>query len=156
MRGGVMNDTGKNFMELRFASRSENEAFARVAVASFISQLDPTLEELTDIKTVVSEAVTNAVIHGYEENPDGVIHIRVEIDGFRVSIVISDQGVGITDINQAKQPLYTSKPELERSGMGFTIMENFMDEVMIWSKPGQGTTVHMVKYLKSRQETMAN
>ncbi|MBA4600960.1 anti-sigma F factor [Thermoactinomyces mirandus] len=150
-----MTESTKNFMELRFASRSENESFARVAVASFISQLDPTVEELTDIKTVVSEAVTNAVIHGYEEKTDGVIHVRTEIDGARVSITISDQGIGIPDVNEARQPLYTSKPELERSGMGFTIMENFMDEVMIHSKPGKGTTVHMVKYLKSRQQTMA-
>ncbi len=151
-----MTESGKNFMELKFASRSENEAFARVAVASFISQLDPTVEELTDIKTVVSEAVTNAVIHGYEEKTDGVIYVRTEIDGARVSITISDQGTGIGDVNEARQPLYTSKPELERSGMGFTIMENFMDEVMIHSKPGKGTTVHMVKYLKSRQQTMAH
>lgn len=151
-----MTESGKNFMELKFASRSENEAFARVAVASFISQLDPTVEELTDIKTVVSEAVTNAVIHGYEEKTDGIIYVRTEIDGARVSITISDQGTGISDVNEARQPLYTSKPELERSGMGFTIMENFMDEVMIHSKPGKGTTVHMVKYLKSRQQTTAH
>ncbi|SEN20595.1 anti-sigma F factor [Lihuaxuella thermophila] len=151
-----MNEGHKNFMELKFPSRSENEAFARVAVASFVSQLDPTMEELTDIKTVVSEAVTNAVIHGYEERTEGMIYIRVEIEGSRVSITISDQGVGIPDINEARQPLYTSKPELERSGMGFTIMENFMDEVTIHSKPGQGTTVYMVKYLKSHQQTMAN
>lgn len=151
-----MKDVEKNFMELRFASRSENEAFARIAVASFVSQLDPTVEELTDIKTVVSEAVTNAVIHGYEEEAEGTIYIRTEIEGIRVSITISDQGVGIDDVNLARQPLYTSKPELERSGMGFTIMENFMDEVLIHSKSGQGTTVHMVKYLKSRHQTMAN
>ncbi|MBA4543080.1 MULTISPECIES: anti-sigma F factor [Thermoactinomyces] len=150
-----MKESGKNVMELKFSSRSENEAFARVAVASFVSQLDPTVEELTDIKTVVSEAVTNAVIHGYEER-DGIICIRTEIDGERVSITISDQGVGISDVNLARQPLYTSKPELERSGMGFTIMENFMDEVIIHSKPGHGTTVHMVKYLKSRQKSLAN
>lgn len=143
-------------MELKFSSRSENEAFARVTVASFISQLDPTVEELTEIKTVVSEAVTNAVIHGYEEKEDGVIYIRTDIEGQKISITISDQGIGIEDINEARQPLYTSKPELERSGMGFTIMENFMDEVMIHSKPGKGTTVHMVKYLKSRQQTMAH
>ncbi|MFC7441047.1 anti-sigma F factor [Laceyella putida] len=151
-----MKEVQKNFMELRFASRSENEAFARIAVASFISQLDPTVEELTDIKTVVSEAVTNAVIHGYEEKPEGTIYIRTEIEGTRISITISDKGVGIDDVNMARQPLYTSKPELERSGMGFTIMENFMDEVLIHSKPGHGTTVHMVKYLKSRHQTMAN
>lgn len=148
--------TNRNYMELRFASRSENEAFARVAVASFVSQLDPTVEELTDIKTVVSEAVTNAIIHGYEDNPNGVIIIRTEIQGKQVSITITDQGVGIEDIQQARQPLFTSKPELERSGMGFTIMENFMDEMTILSKPGHGTSVHMVKVLKSRQETIAN
>ncbi|AUS08587.1 anti-sigma F factor [Laceyella sacchari] len=151
-----MKEVGKNFMELRFASKSENEAFARIAVASFVSQLDPTVEELTDIKTVVSEAVTNAVIHGYEEKGDGTIYVRSEIEGKRISITISDQGVGIADVNMARQPLYTSKPELERSGMGFTIMENFMDEVLIHSKPGHGTTVHMVKHLKSRHQTMAN
>ncbi|RAL26510.1 anti-sigma F factor [Thermoflavimicrobium daqui] len=146
----------KNFMELKFPSRSENEAFARVAVASFVSQLDPTMEELTDIKTVVSEAVTNAVIHGYE-NQEGMIYIRAEIDGSRISIQITDQGTGIMDVSEARQPLYTSKPELERSGMGFTIMENFMDEVTIHSKPGKGTTIYMVKFLKShQQQKMAN
>lgn len=143
-------------MELKFLSRSENESFARVAVASFVSQLDPTMEELTDIKTVVSEAVTNAVIHGYEENQQGIIYIRAEIDRGKVSIQITDQGIGISDIEEARQPLYTSKPELERSGMGFTIMENFMDEVVIRSKPGEGTTVYMVKNLKNHQQSMAN
>lgn len=146
----------KNVMELKFLSRSENEAFARVAVASFVSQLDPTMEELTDIKTVVSEAVTNAVIHGYEERQEGMIYIRAELDEDKVAIQISDQGVGIKDIEAARQPLYTSKPELERSGMGFTIMENFMDEVVIHSKPGEGTTVYMVKKLKNHQQSMAN
>ncbi|SFJ28744.1 anti-sigma F factor [Thermoflavimicrobium dichotomicum] len=146
----------KNFMELKFPSRSENESFARVAVASFVSQLDPTVEELTDIKTVVSEAVTNAVIHGYE-NGEGMIYIRAEIEGKRVCIQVTDYGVGIQDVSEARQPLYTSKPELERSGMGFTIMENFMDEVTIHSKPGEGTTIYMVKYLKShQQQKMAN
>ncbi|QKG84267.1 anti-sigma F factor [Kroppenstedtia pulmonis] len=145
-----------NFMELKFASLSENESFARVAVASFISQLDPTMEELTDIKTVVSEAVTNAVIHGYEEKSDGVITIRTEIEGQRVRIVIRDEGVGIADVNEARQPLFTSKPELERSGMGFTIMENFMDEVQISSSAGQGTEVHLIKVLKTHQQTIQN
>lgn len=146
----------RNFMELRFLSRSENESFARVAVASFISQLDPTMEELTDIKTVVSEAVTNAVIHGYEDKAEGVIYIRAEIEESSISIQVSDEGTGIHDINEAKQALYTSKPELERSGMGFTIMENFMDEVTIHSKPGHGTSIYMVKYLKNHQHSMAN
>lgn len=146
----------RNVMELKFSSRSENESFARVAVAAFISQLDPTMEELTDIKTVVSEAVTNAVIHGYGEEQDGMILIRTEINGGKVSIQIADQGVGITDIHEARQPLYTSKPELERSGMGFTIMENFMDEIVIHSKPDEGTTIFVIKNLKNHQQSMAN
>jgi stage II sporulation protein AB (anti-sigma F factor) len=155
MWGGIMNER-RNVMELRFSSLSENESFARVAVAAFISQLDPTMEELTDIKTVVSEAVTNAVIHGYEERQEGMVTIRTEIIGNKVSIQIQDQGVGIRDIQEARQPLYTSKPELERSGMGFTIMENFMDEIAIHSKPDEGTTIFMVKKLKNHQQSMAN
>jgi stage II sporulation protein AB (anti-sigma F factor) len=151
-----MTQVHKNFMELKFKSCSENESFARVAVASFVSQLDPTMEELTDIKTVVSEAVTNAVIHGYKEQTEGIIYIRTEIEDSRVSIQVSDEGIGIQNIGQARQALYTSKPELERSGMGFTIMENFMDEVTVHSKPGQGTTIYMVKYLKTHQHSMAN
>ncbi|PTX50874.1 stage II sporulation protein AB (anti-sigma F factor) [Melghirimyces profundicolus] len=151
-----MTKVHNNFMELKFASRSENESFARVAVASFVSQLDPTMEELTDIKTVVSEAVTNAVIHGYEERPDGVITIRTEIEGDRVSIVIEDEGVGIRNIEEARQPLYTSKPELERSGMGFTIMENFMDRVDVTSSEGKGTSVALIKNLKTHRQTIGS
>ncbi|MCS1350843.1 anti-sigma F factor [Mechercharimyces sp. CAU 1602] len=141
-----------NFMELSFASRSENESFARVAVASFVSQLDPTLEELTDIKTVVSEAVTNAVIHGYEEDAAGIVWIRTEMTGEGIKIEIKDEGLGIGDVDEARQPLYTSKPELERSGMGFTIMENFMDHVEIVSERGKGTTVRLTKQLKSHRQ----
>lgn len=151
-----MNNIYRNVMELSFSSLSENEAFARIAVAAFISQLDPSLDELNDIKTVVSEAVTNAIIHGYEEQSDEQVYIRAEIQGSKIIIQITDKGVGIADIGQARQPLYTSKPELERSGMGFTIMENFMDEVMIRSNPGQGTTVYLVKQLKNHPQTMAN
>lgn len=136
-----------NKMELRFLAKSENEAFARVAVASFVSQLDPDLEELTDIKTVVSEAVTNAIIHGYEGNEEGWITVKTELKGDEVTIVIEDQGKGIEDIEAARQPLYTTKPELERSGMGFTIMENFMDRVEVTSEVGRGTTVTLVKKL---------
>jgi stage II sporulation protein AB (anti-sigma F factor) len=152
-----MTQEKKNFMELRFASRSENESFARVAVASFASQLDPTMEELTDIKTVVSEAVTNAIIHGYLEREDGIVMIRAEIEGTKLRIQISDEGVGIEDIEEARQPLFTSKPEMERSGMGFTIMENFMDEVVIHSVPGKGTMISLVKELKKNtQKSMVN
>ncbi|MHA6251049.1 anti-sigma F factor [Oceanobacillus sp. CAU 1775] len=137
----------KNTMKLEFASVSENEGFARVAVAAFISQLDPTMDELTEIKTVVSEAVTNAIIHGYKNNPDCMVKIFCEIDGNEVSIVIEDDGVGIDDILTAREPLYTSKPDLERSGMGFTIMENFMDSIHIDSSLGQGTSIAMTKQI---------
>jgi stage II sporulation protein AB (anti-sigma F factor) len=141
--------TQTNFMKLQFASRSQNESFARVAVASFLAQLDPTMEELTEIKTVVSEAVTNAIIHGYEEH-EGIITITCTIeDQSVVTIEVQDDGRGIPDIELARQPLYTSKPELERSGMGFTIMESFMDSVEIQSEEGKGTTVRLVKKLKT-------
>ncbi|WP_019536696.1 anti-sigma F factor [Paenibacillus ginsengihumi] len=141
----------RNFMILQFASRSENESFARVAVAAFVSQLDPTLEELTDIKTVVSEAVTNSIIHGYEHRTDGIVTITAEIEDETVYITIEDKGAGIQDLELAKQPLYTSKPELERSGMGFTIMENFMDEIEIWTAVGEGTKIRMKKRIESKK-----
>ncbi|WP_127585954.1 anti-sigma F factor [Paenibacillus koleovorans] len=143
--------SGANFMTLQFASRSQNEAFARVAVAAFVSQLDPTMEELTDIKTVVSEAVTNSIIHGYDERPDGVVTISATIEGDRVTISVEDNGGGIEDVALAREPLYTTKPEMERSGMGFTIMENFMDDVAVVSVPGQGTKVTMVKRIESKK-----
>ena len=146
-----MTQQKRNFMRLEFSSLSENEAFARVAVASFISQLDPTMADLTDIKTVVSEAVTNAIIHGYENDPDQTVVIETRVENGQVEITIRDTGIGIENIEEAKQPLYTSKPELERSGMGFTIMENFMDSIEILSAPGEGTTVKLVKQLKTNQ-----
>ncbi|MFH5184802.1 anti-sigma F factor [Paenibacillus sp. TAB 01] len=141
----------RNFMKLEFASRSENEGFARVTVAAFVSQLDPTLDELTDLKTVVSEAVTNAIIHGYNNRPDGTVTIVAEMDGDTVYLTIEDQGEGIDDLELAKQPLYTSKPELERSGMGFTIMENFMDEIEISTAVGIGTKIKMKKRIESKK-----
>lgn len=141
----------RNFMTLQFASRSENEGFARVAVAAFVSQLDPTLDELTDIKTVVSEAVTNSIIHGYNNDKNGVITISAEIDDDTIRITIEDKGEGIADLEQAKEPLYTSKPELERSGMGFTIMENFMDEVEVVTAVGVGTKINMLKRIESKK-----
>ena len=137
----------KNNMQLEFSSVSENESFARVAVAAFIAQLDPTMDELTEIKTVVSEAVTNAIIHGYHNEPDHKIIIYCEINEDEVRLTIEDQGSGIDDVATARVPLYTSKPELERSGMGFTIMENFMDAVEIISFPGEGTRLEMTKQL---------
>ncbi len=134
----------ENEMRLEFLSKSSNEAFARVAVAAFASQLDPTIEEIADIKTAVSEAVTNSIIHGYE-NRLGYIKIFAGIIGGTIEIEISDSGRGIENIELAMQPLYTSKPELERSGMGFTIMENFMDSLEVESKPETGTKICMKK-----------
>ncbi len=136
-----------NKMTLEFLAISENESFARVGVASFIAPLDPTLDELTEIKTVVSEAVTNAVIHGYENEGAGMVKIIAEITGRMLKLVISDQGVGIENLEEAKQPLFTTKPELERSGMGFTIMENFMDHVRVESSMGKGTSIYLEKEL---------
>jgi stage II sporulation protein AB (anti-sigma F factor) len=140
-----------NFMTLKFASKSENESFARSTVAAFITQLDPTMDELTDIKTVISEAVTNAIIHGYDNKTDGVIEISAKIEMDTVYITVEDQGNGIADLDLARQPLYTSKPELERSGMGFTIIENFMDEVEVSSSIGSGTKVKMIKRIESKK-----
>ncbi|MBJ6363463.1 anti-sigma F factor [Paenibacillus sp. GCM10012307] len=142
---------GTNFMTLSFASRSENEAFARVAVAAFVSQLDPTIEELNDLKTVVSEAVTNSIIHGYDSDPSGVVTIEASIEGDTVSITVQDKGNGIEDLELARQPLYTSKPELERSGMGFTIMENFMDRFEVSSSREHGTRISMIKRIESKK-----
>lgn len=142
---------GGNFMTLQFAARSENEGFARVAVASFVTQLDPTMDELTDLKTVVSEAVTNCIIHGYNNDPAGIVTITALIEEETVTITIEDQGDGIEDLELAKQPLYTSKPELERSGMGFTIMENFMDEFEVVSSLGSGTRIRMKKRIESKK-----
>ncbi|GBG12091.1 anti-sigma F factor [Paenibacillus sp. MY03] len=143
--------TGSNQMKLTFSARSENEAFARVAVSAFVSQLDPTLEELNDLKTAVSEAVTNAIIHGYDNDSSREVTIEASIERDTVSIIVSDEGNGIEDVELARQPLYTSKPELERSGMGFTIMENFMDHFEVASRVDGGTRVAMVKRIESKK-----
>jgi len=135
-------------MKLEFISKSNNEAFARVVAAAFVSQLDPTLEELADVKTAVSEAVTNAIIHGYE-NKSGYVVMICRLYSDSVEIIVKDEGKGIEDIELARQPLYTSKPEMERSGMGFTVMESFMDRVDVVSEVGKGTTVTMYKTFKS-------
>ncbi|SCI87478.1 anti-sigma F factor [Luoshenia tenuis] len=139
----------KNEMRLDFASLSENEAFARVVVAAFAAQLNPTIEELADVKTAVSEAVTNAIIHGYENGP-GTIHLSALLFEDGIKIEIEDDGRGIADVEQARMPFYTSKPELERSGMGFTVMENFMDEVEVHSLPGKGTRIVMLRRFEAR------
>ena len=136
-----------NEMTLAIKSKSNNEAFARVTVAAFASSLDPTIEEIADIKTAVSEAVTNSIIHGYEGG-EGTVKISCKIEGRKLTIEISDNGKGIENIDIAKEPLYTTKAELERSGMGFTIMESFMDELKVESILGLGTKVTMVKNIK--------
>lgn len=140
-----------NEMKLEFLSKSNNEAFARITVAAFVASLDPTIEEISDIKTAVSEAVTNSIVHGYEDRI-GIINLKCKIKNREVTIEISDNGKGIENIEMAKQPLYTSKPNLERSGMGFTIMESFMDKVTIESVVGLGTKVTMSKIIKSKTE----
>ena len=149
--GGNMLGIYDNEMKLEFVSKSTNEAFARISVAAFASQLDPTIEELADIKTAVSEAVTNCIIHGYE-NSSGIIKIISKIFANTIEIEISDTGKGIENIELARKPLYTSKSNLERSGMGFTIMESFMDEVNIESVVGLGTKITMKKLIKRPEE----
>ena len=144
-----------NEMRLEFLSKSCNEAFARIAVAAFASQLDPTIEEIADIKTAVSEAVTNSIIHGYE-NKEGIVKLHCIIKCNSIIIEVSDTGIGIEDINIAKEPLYTSKPNLERSGMGFTIMQSFMDELIVESVVNLGTKVTMKKIIKQNLKDIDN
>ena len=138
-----------NKVSIELCSISQNEGFARVAVAAFVAQLDPTVEEITDVKTAVSEAVTNSIIHGYENRKEGIIKIEASITGNEITIIITDKGKGIQDIDQAMEPLYTSRPDLERSGMGFTVMETFMDSLEVSSKDGQGTRIVMKKKFNS-------
>ncbi len=134
----------RNSMKTEFANRSDNERFARSVAAAFVIDLDPTVDELTEIKTAVSEAVTNAIIHGYEDR-EGVVSVEGKLYEDSVEFTVSDSGVGIPDIDRAREPLFTGKPETERSGMGFTIMEAFMDSVEVESAVGKGTKVRMVK-----------
>jgi len=141
----------KNYMKLEVSSKSRNESFARVVVAAFASQLDPTLEELSDIKTAVSEAVTNAIIHGYEYG-DGLIIMEATIIGREIEIIIKDKGKGIIDIEKAMEPFYTSKPNMERSGMGFTVMDTFMDGLIVESSLENGTIVKMRKKINSSND----
>ena len=144
-----------NEMKLEFLSKSSNEAFARISVAAFASQLDPTVEELADIKTAVSEAVTNSIIHGYEDK-EGIIEVVCKIFANTIVIEISDKGKGIENINMAKEPLYTTKPDLERSGMGFTIMESFMDDLEVESILELGTKVTMKKVIQKKEQKEDN
>ena len=138
-------------VELVFDSESINEGFARVAVAAFMTRLNPTLEEVSDVKTAISEAVTNAIIHGYE----GEIHkikVRCSIENKTLFVEVEDEGRGIEDIERAMEPLFTSKPEMERSGMGFSFMEAFMDEIVVESNPEEGTVVKMQKTIGKGRE----
>lgn len=140
----------ENYMILEFPSRSANEAFARSAVACFAAQLDPTMEELGDIRTAVSEAVTNAIVHAYPQEL-GTVILRCRILKDHVlDIVVKDRGIGIADIERAKRPMYTTGGA-DRSGMGFTIMESFMTSMEVVSTPGKGTTVHMRRKLQRRK-----
>ena len=146
-----MKEQVENEMKIEFLSKSANEAFARITIAAFASQLDPTIEELADIKTAVSEAVTNCIIHGYE-NRIGIVKMEASLKENEILIEISDHGKGIENIEMAKEPLYTTKPNLERSGMGFTIMESFMDSVNVESVVGLGTKITMRKEIKKPEE----
>ena len=152
----------KNEMKLEFSAFPQNEAFARVAVAAFMTGLDPTIEQMEDVKTAVSEAVTNCIIHGYEitqEDLEGSgtkaqeakVSLKMSVEKDEIRILVRDEGVGIANIRQAMEPLYTSKPHLERSGMGFAFMEAFMDGLEVHSVPGQGTTVLMHKRIAKEE-----
>ena len=143
---------GTNEMEIRFDSRSENEGFARVAVASFMTQLNPTVEEVADVKTAVSEAVTNAIIHGYDGRRTGKVRICCRIHENIFTVEVCDTGKGIRNVAEAMQPMFTTMPEQDRSGMGFAFMEAFMDSIEVESEPGKGTRVKMKKTVGKGRE----
>lgn len=137
-----------NRMKLEFAARPENESFARTSVASFIAYLDPTMEELTEIRTGVSEAVSNCIIHGYKDNSEGIITLEcIAGENGKITIIVTDQGIGIADVKRAREPMFTTGRAEERSGMGFTVMESFMDKMEVKSEVGKGTTITMIKLL---------
>lgn len=138
-----------NRMRTEFLSKSANESFARVVAASFAAQADPSIEVLADIRTAVSEAVTNAIIHGYGDE-EGTVVLTCVLYPDLIEITVEDFGKGIEDVEQARTPLFTTRPDLERTGMGFTVMETFMDSLEVESKVGQGTRIRMTKHLKSR------
>ena len=142
--------TKHNELKTSFLAVPENESLARIISASFVSQLDPTIEELTDVKTAVSEAVTNSIVHGYGGSDTGYVNLNCTINGESITVEIIDSGKGIEDIKKAMEPMYTSCPEAERSGMGFTVMETFMDKVNVTSVVGVGTKVVMTKIIKSK------
>ena len=143
---------------MEFDAKSVNEGLARMTVAAFMMDMNPTLDQLQDVKTAVSEAVTNAIIHGYAvdqetlEESDKHVELICKREGTRLEILVIDRGVGIADVKKARQPFFTTKPDMERSGMGFVFMETFMDEVEVESKEGDGTTVRMIKYITGERE----
>lgn len=141
----------KNEMRVEFDAKSINEGFARVAVAAFMTQLNPTLDEIADVKTAVSEAVTNAIIHGYESK-EGKVYLSCRLEEDAAVVTVEDKGVGMEDVKRAMEPFYTSKPELERSGMGFAFMEAFMDEIRVESQVENGTKVTMTKKIGQKED----
>lgn len=143
----------QNHMQVIFDAKSVNESLARMVVTAFMTDMNPTLEQISDVKTAVSEAVTNAIIHGYEnENREDSVELCCDREGQQLIVTVEDHGVGIADVEQARNPFYTTKPELERSGMGFTFMEAFMDKVEVCSQLGVGTKVVMWKYIERDSE----
>ncbi len=140
-----------NEMRVEFDAKSINEGFARVTVAAFLTQLNPTLDEVADVKTAVSEAVTNAIIHGYEKQ-EGKVILSCSLQDGEATIVVEDKGIGMADVEKAMEPFYTTKPQQERSGMGFAFMEAFMDEISVESAPGKGTTVTMKKKIGQKED----
>lgn len=146
----MLEENRPEVLRMEIESLSRNEEFARVVVAVFMARMNPTLEELDDVKTAVSEAVTNAVIHGYQGN-GGIIYLEVEILKQELTVTVRDTGIGIPNISQAMEPMFTTDPEGERSGMGFSFMEAFMDRLEVVSEPGKGTSVHMVRRLGNQE-----
>lgn len=151
-------ETNINRANISFDARSMNEGFARMVVMGFMMEMNPTMDELQDVKTAVSEAVTNAIIHGYEMESDSQqkaldlenipqVHMECVRQGQKLTVIVEDHGIGIENIDEARQPFFTTKPDMERSGMGFAFMETFMDEIAVQSKPGEGTRVTMTKYI---------
>jgi len=147
----VENNLKDNFLKVEFSSIAENVGLARIIVAGFIAPLDPTVDEISDIKTAVSEAVTNAIIHGYDgsdgSDTEDTVKLKISNIGRDITIEVTDSGVGIDNIDQVREPMFTTKPEMERSGLGFTVMESFMDSIVVKSAPGEGTTVILAKNL---------
>ena len=138
----------RNYAKVSFAAKSVNEAFARMVVMGFMMDMTPTMDELTDVKTAVSEAVTNAIIHGYEEDDSKQVEMSCVCEDEKLTIIVEDYGVGIENIEDARQPFFTTRLDMERSGMGFVFMETFMDEIEITSELGKGTRIQMIKYIR--------